>query len=93
MDRPDVRRLYEQTAPKSASWWSPTQLQNPVLHEEKVVKNDYVREWMSGAIGYRIVRKVIGALTVLACCFSSSEIGKQILVQYSADYFFLRAEQ
>jgi len=41
---------------------------NPVLQEEKEVKNDYVREWMSGAIGYRIVRKIIGALTVLACC-------------------------
>ena len=27
MDRPDVRRLYEQTAPESAFWWSPTQLQ------------------------------------------------------------------
>ena len=32
------------------------------------MKNDYVREWMSGAFAYRIVRKVIGALTVLACC-------------------------
>jgi hypothetical protein len=76
------------------------------LHEEKEVRNDYVREWMSGAIGYRIVRKVIGVLTVLACelnikggsaptdsCLSPSEIGKQILVQYSADYFFFRAEQ
>jgi hypothetical protein len=27
MDRPDVRRFYEQTAPESASWWCPTQLQ------------------------------------------------------------------
>jgi Protein of unknown function (DUF3455) len=26
-------------------------------------------------------------------CLSPSEIGKQILVQYSADYFFFRAEQ
>jgi len=41
---------------------------NPVLHEENEVKNDYVREWMSGAFAYRIVRKVIAALTVLACC-------------------------
>jgi Protein of unknown function (DUF3455) len=41
---------------------------NPVLHEENEVKNDYVREWMSGAFAYRLVRKVIGALTVLACC-------------------------
>ena len=41
---------------------------NPVLQEEKEVKNDYVREWMSGAVGYRILRKVFGALTALACC-------------------------
>jgi len=41
---------------------------NPVLHEENEVKKDYVREWMSGAFAYRLVRKVIGALTVLACC-------------------------
>ena len=41
---------------------------NPVLHEENEVKNDYVRERMSGAFAYRLVRKVIGALTVLVCC-------------------------
>jgi hypothetical protein len=38
------------------------------LHEETKVKNDYVGERMSGLFAYRIVRKVIGALTVLACC-------------------------
>jgi len=51
--------------------WHPGGLRraaNPVLQEENEVKNDYVGEWMSGAIGYRIVRKVIGALTALACC-------------------------
>jgi hypothetical protein len=36
--------------------------------EKKEVKNDYIREWISGTFAYRIVRKVIGALTVLACC-------------------------
>src|SRR5215470_14389719 len=41
---------------------------NPVLHEENEVKNDQVRNWMNGAFSYRIVRKVIGALTVLASC-------------------------
>jgi len=41
---------------------------NPVLHEEKKVKHDYVKELMSRSFAYRIVRKVIGALTVLACC-------------------------
>lgn len=32
------------------------------------MKNDQVSNWMSGAFAYRIIRKVIGALTVLACC-------------------------
>jgi len=41
---------------------------NPVLPEEKKVKHDYVKELMSRSFAYRIVRKVIGALTVLACC-------------------------
>ena len=32
------------------------------------MKHDYVGRLMSGCFAYRIVRKVIGALTVLACC-------------------------
>jgi len=32
------------------------------------VKNDQVRNWMNGLFAYRIVRKAIGALTVLAFC-------------------------
>jgi len=64
----DARRLYEQTPPESAPRWSSTQLLIQVLHEESEVKNDYVREWMRRAFAYRIVRKVFGALAVLACC-------------------------
>jgi hypothetical protein len=38
------------------------------LHEENEVKNDQVTKWMSGVFAYRIIRKVIGVLTVLGCC-------------------------
>ena len=50
-----VNRFFEVTA-------------NPGLHQEREVNNDYVRKLVSGAFAYRIVRKVIGAMTVLACC-------------------------
>jgi len=69
MDRPSFVSLVSRRLLQSASRWSSTtQLQIQVLHEENEVKNNYVREWMSGAFAYRIVRKTMGALAVLACC-------------------------
>jgi hypothetical protein len=56
---------------------------NPDLRQEKEVMKDQVRKLVSGAFAYRIVRKMIGALTVLACCgtlYAQVAQGPQVVV-------------